>query len=223
MGEPPVDAPAAATLAAPKCPNCGAPLELLPDGTCRWCHATVEQTRDGDIAAAKLFFRLRDSWENRWTLTAAPGSRHSIPWEMGPELLSPAKELMGVLAAGVAPVMQPGLAEIAATHGKDPDLDWQFCLVVNDLIAAGIAPNKHDGPRAYLEICDLLEALAHVKHTDPQWAESALRCVGGARARYWSAWMQAVDGDDPDPFQRELLEWIADKRKHLGGHHFWQR
>ena len=95
--------PPAENLAAPKCPNCGAPLELLPDGTCRWCHATVDQTADGDMAAAKLFFRLADSWENNWTLTAAPGSRHSIPWDMGPPLLSPAKEILAVLAAGVTP------------------------------------------------------------------------------------------------------------------------
>ena len=112
--------------------------------------------------------------------------------------------------------MQPGLAEIAATHGQDPDLDWQFCLTVNDLISAGIQANKHDGPHAYLEICDLLEALAHIKHTDPQWAAAALEEVGRARSHFWSSWMQAVEGDDPDPFQRELLEWIADKRKHAG-------
>jgi hypothetical protein len=223
MSEPPADPSAAENLTAPKCPNCGAPLELLPDGTCRWCHAMVGQTADGDMATGQMFFRLADSWENNWTLTAAPGSRHAIPWDMGPQLLSPAKEILALLAAGATPVMQPGLAEIAATHGKDPDLDWQFCLTVNDLISAGIQANKHDGPHAYLEITDLLEALAGIKNTDPQWAAAALEEVGRARSHFWSSWMQAVEGDDPDPFQLELLQWIADKRKHAGGHHFWQR
>jgi hypothetical protein len=32
-------------LEAPTCPNCGAPLELLGDGTCRWCHAPIERER----------------------------------------------------------------------------------------------------------------------------------------------------------------------------------
>jgi len=32
-------------LQAPMCPNCGAPLELLGDGTCRWCHVPVERQR----------------------------------------------------------------------------------------------------------------------------------------------------------------------------------
>ena len=226
MAEPPAEPPAepaAGTLTAPKCPNCGAPLELLPDGSCRWCHAPVEQTADGDLASAKLFFRLSDSWDNQWTLNAAPGSRHSIPWDMGPLLLSPAKEILAVLAAGVTPTLQPGLAEIAATHGQEPDLDWELCLVVNDVISAGIQPNEHDGPHAYLEICDLLEALAGIQHTDQQWADTALRCVGGARARYWSAWMQAVEGDDADPFQTDLVAWIADKHKPAGKKHFWER
>jgi hypothetical protein len=220
MTEPPAGTPATDNLTAPKCPNCGAPLELLPDGTCRWCHAMVDQTADGNMAAAKLFFRLADSWDNNWTLTAAPGARHAIPWDMGPSLMTPAKELLAVLAAGVN---QPGLVQLAATHGKDPDLDWQFCLIVNDLISAGIEANKHDGPHAYLQVCDLLEALAGIKHTDPQWAAAALAEVGRARSHFWSSWMEAVQGDDPDPFRTELLAWIAAKRKHASGHHFWQR
>jgi hypothetical protein len=210
----------AEAVTTPSCPTCGAPLELLPDGTCRWCHAPVEQTQTGTVASDKLFTRLQASWENNWTLTAPPGSPHAIPWDLGPELLPPAKDLLAVLAAGLG---QPGLRAIAETHGKEPDLDWQFCLVVNDLIAAGIRANRHDGPHAYLEICDLLEALSHVKGTDPQWAAAALECVGRARARFWSAWMAAVEGDDPDPAQADLLAWIAGQRTHPGGKHFWQR
>jgi hypothetical protein len=221
---PPAEPPPAETVTAAKCPNCGAPLELMPDGTCRWCHATIQQTTTGDMASANLFFRLEHSWENNWTLAAAPGSRHAIPWDMGPLLLSPAKEILAVLAAGVTPAMQPGLAEIAVTHGQSADLDWELCLIVNDVISAGIQPNEHDGPHAYLEICDLLEAVAHVENTNPQWAESALQCVGEARSRYWSAWMAAVEGDDADPFQSDLIAWIAAQRAQVGKKkHFWQR
>src|ERR1700723_1493756 len=30
------------SLVAAKCPNCGAPLQLLADRTCVWCHSLVE-------------------------------------------------------------------------------------------------------------------------------------------------------------------------------------
>ncbi len=41
-------------LETPTCPNCGAPLELLGDGTCRWCHAPVERQRPTPAAAPQL-------------------------------------------------------------------------------------------------------------------------------------------------------------------------
>src|SRR5579875_1283734 len=92
------------------CPGCGAPLELLPDGTCRWCHARVAPTGNTYEAKAAAFFRLSDSWNQHWTLSAPPGDKHAIPWEMGADLLTPAKEILAVLHAGVA---QPGLAALA--------------------------------------------------------------------------------------------------------------
>lgn len=39
---------------APTCPNCGAPLELLGDGTCRWCHVPVERDRRAPATAQPL-------------------------------------------------------------------------------------------------------------------------------------------------------------------------
>jgi hypothetical protein len=115
------------------------------------------------------------------------------------------------------------MQHIASTQGKDTDdLAFSFNLLLNSLISAGLDESDDDAPATYLAVCNLLDALAYCRDTDPAWEQAAHDCAAQARQQFGAAWLARTEGDDPDPFQRELNDWVTTELKHAGKHHFWE-
>src|SRR5580698_7960840 len=117
-------------LVVPRCPNCGAPLQLLAERTCAWCHSPVEATvssassgaaDDGHLAAAEA--QNFDAIARTWTLRP---DGPQIDWSAG--VASKGTTSRRLLDTAHEGVQQPAGTELAA----DPDLDKEFCAVLAD-------------------------------------------------------------------------------------------
>lgn len=146
------------------CPNCGAPIELLPDHTCRWCRAVIVDTSslsrsilseaEAQVLRAQAFERVM----RRWTLQP---QGPWIDWDGPPD--SPAmnlrpqfSDLLAVLRDGMG---QPVIGELAA----DEALDRQFCRLVSGAMTGG----------GMAKLCGVVMAVALSPGTDARWKNEA--------------------------------------------------
>lgn len=187
---------------APKCPNCGAPLQLLPDHTCSWCHSPVAVDVAPPVEAAASDMELDrqeaqafDAAARRWTLRP---DGPQIDWSAGiASEGTVTRRLLDTLHEGLS---QPTAQELVA----DPELDRAVCAAVADAMSL-----TREGP-----LCDVVEALASAPDSDPAWAERARGDVRRVRdliagRQKLAARMHETEPDDTPP--PALGAWVAQK------------
>jgi hypothetical protein len=201
------------SLLAPKCPNCGAPLELHADRTCVWCHSVVAvdpgpagdpATAERDIEAQEA--RAFDALVETWTLRP---DGPQIDWSAGFESDGTAtRRLLNTLRDGLG---QPAAQELAA----DADLDREFCTMVGRAMAL-----METEP-----VCDVVDALIVSPGTDPGWAAKAGDAVKPVRkllAERKKMDGRMLGGTQPEATPPHLAAWVQAKMQSAPKHrHRW--
>jgi hypothetical protein len=190
------------TLSTPACPNCGAPLELMPDRTCRWCHSLVEETRSASNRAERPRSARREqevlAKAASWTLRPGgppidwPSPKDDKYMPKAKNLRNPEVELLWLVRDGMD---QPFAQELAVSA----DLDREFC----DLVAHMMIDTRHTSGA----FCELAEAIALSPGTQHKWAKSAREFV-----------TQIADLASPDTTETYVLgpnlqAWVQSKRQ----------
>lgn len=215
------------------CPNCGAPLELLPDRSCKWCRAHIVQEPrstttglspfEAQAVRAQAFTRQMQQW------TLGPQGP-PIDWSGPPaspteNLRPPLRDLISTMGAGLG---HPGVRELAA----DEVLDRQFCrLVAGAMNGGGMA-----------KLCGVVVAVAVTPGTDPAWARAARATAGAAKQELivQRSWKEGRDYQAPivirdpamvspldlrSPGLAALDQWVEAKFEGAGLDHrrWWRR
>lgn len=194
--------PPVSDLVAPKCPNCGAPLQLLPDHTCSWCHSpvAVDSPPPADATASDTELDRQealafDAAARTWTLRP---DGPQIDWSAG--VASEGTISRRLLDTAHEGLSQPAAQELVA----DPDLDRDVCAAVADAMTF-----TRQGP-----LCDLVEALAAAPDSEPAWAERArgdvrrVRDLIADRQKMAARLHVTQDDETPPP---ALGAWVAEK------------
>jgi hypothetical protein len=154
------------------CPNCGAPLELLPDRTCRWCRSPIAEPSSlarstlSDAEARALKAQAFDRVMRRWTLRP---QGPWIDWDGPPDspttgLRPPYRDLIYVVRDGMG---QPAVGELVAGDA----LDRQFCRLVAGAMTGGGMP----------KLCGVAMAIALDPRSDRGWADAATAVIDAAK------------------------------------------
>ena len=114
------------------CPSCGAPLELLPNHTCRWCRSPIAETSSlprptlSDAEAQVLKAQAFDRVMRHWTLRQ---QGPWIDWDGPPDspttgLRPPYRDLIYVVptawASPPSGSWSPTMPSIASSAGSSP-------------------------------------------------------------------------------------------------------
>lgn len=129
------------------CPSCGARLELMPDHTCKWCHASIEEARvvpvgltPEQVAALSLRERVAEigklSQCRDWTLPARPGQSYPIDWGQLADMTQPAQDLLTAFQAFQSGQAGPGVVALA----QQSDAEIQTVWLIGEVMLAGSIP-----------------------------------------------------------------------------------
>jgi hypothetical protein len=168
---------------APTCPNCGAPLELLGDSTCRWCHVLVERHRPPPQTFQSATSDQSGSFGGQ--RTAAP-TVETVDLGDYRSFSEPFATLLGWVDTLRQPPIPAGLCGSGATAGF-----IHLIARVREHIAriSGVAWDDRSIPRAVRQdlesllpaLLDLVEAMSATAACDRQVCDSARASVGAMR------------------------------------------